>query len=97
MAAQLFKTGSFIAKSEFARDDRGSVAVIFGLMLLAFLMVAGVAIDYGRLHHTKSRLVSAADAAALVGGSVECGRGLSGHHPQKNGSPLWRHRHPDYG
>lgn len=70
MAAQFFQTGSFIAKSEFARDDRGSVAVIFGLMLLAFTMVAGVAIDYGRLHHTKSRLVSAADAAALAGGSA---------------------------
>lgn len=65
MAAQTFKTGK-----SFTQDREGTVAIIFGLMFLAFAMVAGMAIDYGRVTHMKTRLVAAADAASLAAGNA---------------------------
>jgi len=65
MAAQVLKTGT-----SFAQDRQGTVAIIFGLMFLAFAMIAGMAIDMGRVTHTNSRLVTAADAAALAAGNA---------------------------
>ncbi|MCH9809222.1 MAG: hypothetical protein K0U74_15965 [Alphaproteobacteria bacterium] len=65
MPAHTFKTGS-----TFAQDRQGTVAIIFGLMFLAFAMVAGMAIDYGRVTHMKTRLVAAADAASLAAGNA---------------------------
>ena len=65
MAAWLLKKSS-----SFAGDRRGTVAIIFGLMSFAFLMVAGVAIDYSRIIHMNKRMVSAADAAALAAGGA---------------------------
>lgn len=65
MAAQVNKTAV-----AFAEDRKGTVAIIFGLMFLAFAMVAGMAIDMGRITHTKTRLVSAADAASLAAGNA---------------------------
>jgi len=52
----------------FAADDRGSVAMLFGIMFFVILMGAGVAIDWSRITHTNNRLTSAADAAVLVAG-----------------------------
>ncbi len=52
----------------FAADRRGSVLMMFGLMALGLFLSAGVAIDFSRISHVKTRLAAAADAAALAGG-----------------------------
>lgn len=54
----------------FASDERGSVAIIFGLMFLALTFIAGMAIDYARITHTNSRLTAAIDSAALAAGKA---------------------------
>ena len=70
MAAGFLKTAS-----SFSRDRQGTVAILFGLMSFVFLMVAGVAIDYGRIIHLNLRIMCAADAAALdAGGALLDGR-----------------------
>lgn len=48
------------------RDQTGSVAVIFAICTFVLAMALGLAIDVGRIIHTKSRLVSAADASVLA-------------------------------
>jgi Flp pilus assembly protein TadG len=50
--------------SRFARDNRASLALKFGLLLPVIFGVVGGAIDYGSILRQKSRLQSAADAAA---------------------------------
>lgn len=52
----------------FLTDQNGGVAVLFGLLLLGVLFSVGMAIDYGRVVHTKTRLAQAVDAAALAAG-----------------------------
>lgn len=65
MAAARFSKGK-----DFCNDRDGTVAMLFGLMFLAFAMVAGIAVDYGRITHMKTHLVNAVDAAALAAGSA---------------------------
>lgn len=52
--------------SRFARDRRGSVAVIWAICALVVLSFIGVALDFSRAHSVKQSLQNAADAAALV-------------------------------
>lgn len=52
----------------FLGDERGSVAILFTLMLVVLMVAAGVAVDYARLLHARMGLASAADAAALAAG-----------------------------
>lgn len=54
----------------FTKDRQGTIAIVFGLMFLAVTMVVGMAIDMGRVLHAKTRLVVAADAAALAAGGA---------------------------
>lgn len=54
----------------FTRNGDGTVAIMFGLMFMAFAMVAGMAIDYGRVTHMRTHLVTAVDAAALAAGGA---------------------------
>ena len=49
----------------FLRDDRGAVALIFGLMLLPLLGAIGLAIDFGNVMTARTKAQMAADAAAL--------------------------------
>lgn len=58
---------SRLAKA-FVTDQSGGVAVMFGLVLLGVLFSVGMALDYGRVVHTKTRLAQAVDAAALAAG-----------------------------
>lgn len=51
-----------------ARDDSGAVAILFALMLVVITFMAGMALDYSRINHTKFKLSAAADAAALAAG-----------------------------
>jgi Flp pilus assembly protein TadG len=57
-----------IKNGQFGRDEQGAVAIMFGLMFLALWFIAGIAIDYGRVVHTESKFIAAADAASLAGG-----------------------------
>ena len=52
----------------FAKDQCGAVAITFGFAFLALLLAVGVAIDFGRMHHARTQLAGAVDAAALAGG-----------------------------
>lgn len=54
----------------FTNDRQGTIAIIFGLMFLAVTMVVGMAIDLGRVLHARTRLIVAADAAALAAGGA---------------------------
>lgn len=58
----------FTIKRSFVKDESGAVAIMFGLMFIVLTFVAGMAIDYARINHTKTKFIAAADAAALAGG-----------------------------
>jgi Flp pilus assembly protein TadG len=49
----------------FGRDDRGTVAVVFGLALLPMVLLSGMALDYSSAGQRQARLNAIADAAAL--------------------------------
>jgi Flp pilus assembly protein TadG len=63
MIAQIQKV-----RTTFAADEKGDVAVMFGLMFAVILLAVGFGIDYSRITHTTSKTLAAADAAALAGG-----------------------------
>lgn len=52
----------------FLSDNRGSVAIIFGLVFTAVVSVVGGAVDYARWHSAKSKTIHAMDAAVIAGG-----------------------------
>ncbi len=54
--------------ARFADNRDGTVAILFGLMVVPLLVMMGVAVDYGRVVHMKSQVTVAADAASLAGG-----------------------------
>lgn len=61
---------SIIAKATraFARDERGSTVMVFGLMIVPLMMLLGMAVDLGRGISVRSQMQGALDAAALAGG-----------------------------
>jgi Flp pilus assembly protein TadG len=48
------------------RDERGSVAIIFGAALLPLIFFTGAALDYSRVLHAKTVMQAAADAAVVA-------------------------------
>ncbi|MQA64928.1 MAG: hypothetical protein GEU76_03360 [Alphaproteobacteria bacterium] len=54
----------------FARDDRGAVMLVIGLVVIVLAIFLGVAVDSARGYVLKSRLAGALDAAGLAGGRV---------------------------
>ncbi len=52
--------------NRFKRDDKGNVAIIFGLTATVAVMFVGMGIDTGRVVHSKSNVRTATDAAALM-------------------------------
>lgn len=52
---------------QFRRDEHGTTAVLFALVCVVILAVAGFALDMQRTVSTEARLQSALDAAALAG------------------------------
>lgn len=54
----------------FREDERGGIAIMFGIMALGITMFAGVALDYSRINHERSRVAAALDAAALAAGKA---------------------------
>ncbi|MEJ1157893.1 pilus assembly protein TadG-related protein [Prosthecomicrobium sp. N25] len=56
----------FPALTDFARDERGSIAATFGGALLGIMVTTGVAVDYSRAAAVRSEMQGAADAASLA-------------------------------
>ena len=53
-------------RGKFQRDEKGGVAITFGLALVPMLLFMGAAIDYSRANAEHTRLQSAVDAAVLA-------------------------------
>jgi Flp pilus assembly protein TadG len=51
----------------FRQDERGSTAMMFGLMIMPVMFLTGMAVDYSRMITVKQRMQTAIDAAALAG------------------------------
>ena len=56
--------------SRFRRDQSGSVAMVFGLMVIPLTAIVGLAVDFGRAYSVYSHTQVALDAAALAAGRV---------------------------
>lgn len=54
--------------SQFGGDESGSVAVLFAFLSIILVLMAGFAVDVGRLVLARSALFDAADAAGLAAG-----------------------------
>ncbi len=54
------------AASKFHSDEKGSVAILFGLTAVVVTMAVGMAFDIGRSMSSKTKVAQAADAAALA-------------------------------
>jgi len=54
--------------ADFGRNERGTIAMMFGLMLMVLMSVTGLALDYGRILMARRTLVEATDSAALSAG-----------------------------
>ncbi len=53
-----------------ASNDKGAVAIIFGLMIIPLVLAIGVGVDYSHAVQFKAQLQSATDSAALAGASA---------------------------
>jgi len=62
------KTGGLLRR--FHRDRSGSIAMMFGLVIIPLTAVVGLAVDFGRGYAVRSQTQSALDAAALAAGRV---------------------------
>ncbi len=51
----------------FHRNEKGAVALIFGLSIVPILGLTGAAVDYNRASQLRARMAAASDAAVLVG------------------------------
>ena len=54
--------------SRFASDERGNIAIIFGLMTITIVTLVGGAVDYGRWLNARSQTQAAIDSALLAAG-----------------------------
>jgi Flp pilus assembly protein TadG len=52
---------------QFGQDERGNVAVLFGLMMMPVLGGVGLAVDHSRVHRLQNQLQIVADAATTAG------------------------------
>lgn len=52
--------------SRFARDNKGSTAILFGLSIVCLVALVGLAIDVGNAYRLREKAQGAADAAALA-------------------------------
>lgn len=52
----------------FSSDETGAVAMIFGLMSIVLVFMAGMAIDFNRIVNMRARVTDAVDAASLAAG-----------------------------
>ena len=62
--------------NEFIQDTKGAFGILTALLFILIMLCAGVALDFTRIAHTKSRIAGAVDAALLVTGN-NLGRGIT--------------------
>jgi len=55
-----------VRRTGFGRDERGAVAVLVAVCMLLLVVVAGAAIDFGRVYYVQSSLQGTLDSAALA-------------------------------
>lgn len=65
MSSATHSSASSLLRSA-ANDERGTIAIIFGLSIFVVVLVTGLAIDVGRVMHAERTIASALDAAALA-------------------------------
>lgn len=53
-------------KNSFLRDERGSVTILAGLLMIAMMVVVGLTVDYSRASSLNAKVQTALDAAALA-------------------------------
>ena len=58
--------GFFRSFDRLPRDERGNMAVIFGIALLPLLSFTGAAIDYSRANNARTSMQSSLDSVALM-------------------------------
>jgi Flp pilus assembly protein TadG len=51
----------------FRSDERGAIAILFGLCTMIVVLMVGMGVDIGRVMHANSKISAALDAAALAG------------------------------
>jgi Flp pilus assembly protein TadG len=65
MAAKRVAAGSV---ARFAQNERGSIAMLFGLIVMAVMSITALGLDYGRILMARRTLSEAVDAASLAAG-----------------------------
>jgi Flp pilus assembly protein TadG len=61
-----------------AYNDKGAIALIFGLLIIPLILAVGVGIDYARAVQFKTQLQAATDDSALAGASAYVASGTAG-------------------
>ena len=63
------KTSTSLAAmaSRFARNEDGSTAMMFGLMVIPSVLMVGLAVDFGRMISVRQQMQVIVDNAALAG------------------------------
>lgn len=57
-----------VAGATIAHDERGTVAILFGVFAMVLMLAIGIATDQARYYDSTSKMAAAADAAALAAG-----------------------------
>ncbi len=57
---------SWRTKNSIITDERGSVTILAGLLMIAMMVIVGLAVDYSRASSLNARVQTALDAAALA-------------------------------
>lgn len=58
---------SFSQIKRFVRNDRGAIAIQFGLVIVPMVALSGIAIDYSKYLDVKGQLQQVADSSAIAG------------------------------
>lgn len=64
-------------RGQFLRDDRGGVALVFAIALVALMIVMGLAVDTARYQNVASRMQQALDGASLAAAKMLADPGMS--------------------
>jgi Flp pilus assembly protein TadG len=70
----------------------GNVAMMFALAIIPFVVIAGLAVDFGRALHVRARLEHALDAAGLAVGAAQ---GLTQDEAQALGEDFFAANYPE--
>lgn len=66
MTIASFRNRFVSIRNRFARDERGNVAMLFGLAIIPVMLFTGAAVDYSRALAERERIQTALDATAIA-------------------------------